>query len=114
VRRPSKVAITVEDGCGGANLTALERLIAQPNGTRPDGAGLGLAIAKGLIEVQGGRLTVTRAPRGCQFAIELPLVRSLAGVGLPHSPPLLNRGVPVRRARSPLRPARTKGPCDRA
>ena len=38
------------------------------------GAGLGLAIAKGFIEVNGGRISVESLPgQGTTFVIEFPL-----------------------------------------
>jgi two-component system sensor histidine kinase KdpD len=47
----------------------------RPAGTRPDagGAGLGLAIARGLAEAQGGKLYYApRAGGGSVFTFELP------------------------------------------
>jgi two-component system NtrC family sensor kinase len=39
------------------------------------GAGLGLAISRGVVEVHGGTLTTSRAPGGgARFTLTLPLV----------------------------------------
>ena len=41
------------------------------------GAGLGLAIARGLIEAHGGRLSIEQAPSGgARISIRLPLFQS--------------------------------------
>lgn len=73
---PHGASVTVDDGCGGLELTKLERLLAHSNvpGDLVDtgATGLGLAIAKGLVEVNGGKIAVHGTTRGCRFAIALP------------------------------------------
>jgi hypothetical protein len=54
------------------------------------GGGLGLSIARGIVEAHSGQIAVRNAGPGCQFLIRLPLARG--GV------PALNRTVPRRRA----------------
>ena len=39
----------------------------------PGGAGLGLAIARGLVEAQHGEIAVVNEPGGCRFTVRLPL-----------------------------------------
>ena len=40
----------------------------------PDGTGMGLSIAKGIIEAHGGRITVSGRPEGgAVFSLRLPL-----------------------------------------
>jgi hypothetical protein len=53
------------------------------------GGGLGLSIARGIVEAHSGQIAVRNAGPGCQFLIRLPLARG--GV------PALNRTVPRRR-----------------
>jgi signal transduction histidine kinase len=76
------VAVTVADGCGGMELAMLEQFLAGSAEPRPIGAdgksGLGLAIAKGLVEAQGGAIAVEGTSRGCQFAVTLPLAPARA------------------------------------
>jgi signal transduction histidine kinase len=43
-----------------------------------EGAGLGLSIARGIVEAHAGQIAVRNAGPGCQFLIRLPLARSVA------------------------------------
>ena len=52
------------------------------------GGGLGLSIARGIVEAHSGQIAVRNAGPGCQFLIRLPLARP--GV------PAINRTVPPR------------------
>ena len=49
------------------------RLARPEDGTRPEGTGLGLYIAQGIVESHGGRISVTSQPgEGSVFYIEVP------------------------------------------
>lgn len=76
------VWLTVEDGCGGIPDEDLPRIFevgfrgtaarspeVEPLGA---GAGLGLAIARGLMSAQDGRIDVTNVADGCSFRLTLP------------------------------------------
>jgi signal transduction histidine kinase len=67
--------VAIDDSCGSTDLGELEALLvdgdeaASSNGRR----GLGLAIAKGLVQAHGGELGVARRSGGCRFTVSLPL-----------------------------------------
>jgi signal transduction histidine kinase len=76
VGRASAVDVTVSDECGGiadADLDRVFELAYRADPARATGAGgLGLAIAKGIVEAHGGRITVANLGHGCRFLVELP------------------------------------------
>ena len=72
--------VRVSDSCGGIPAEHLPRVFdvafrGQPARTPgPDeGAGLGLSIARGIVEAHAGRIGVRNVGPGCQFAIWLPV-----------------------------------------
>ena len=67
----------IDRGEGMTNET-LERLKRPPFAGRKGGAGLGVAVARALIEQHGGRLDYQSAPgRGTMATIELPLAAAM-------------------------------------
>ena len=88
--------VSVSDACGGIPPGDLPRVFdvafrgesARTPGPQ-SGGGLGLSIARGIVEAHSGQIAVRNAGPGCQFLIRLPLARG--GV------PALNRTVPRRR-----------------
>jgi signal transduction histidine kinase len=72
--------ISVQDSCGGIPADDLDRVFelafrgdaARTPGER-GGAGLGLAIARGLVEAHRGEITVLNEAGGCRFTVRLPL-----------------------------------------
>jgi signal transduction histidine kinase len=67
------VAFTVSDDGPGIPTEISARIFEPLFTTRTRGAGLGLSIARDLIEAHGGRLTVASTPgRGAQFTVHLP------------------------------------------
>jgi signal transduction histidine kinase len=69
--------LRVTDACGGIPEADLPRVFDQlwrgdpARSTR--GAGLGLAIARGLVDAHGGTIGVANVPGGCEFTVRLPL-----------------------------------------
>lgn len=81
-----RAVVSVVDECGGIPLPDLERVFDvafrgdTARGRDDGGGGLGLAIAKGLVEAQDGTIAVSNHPGGCCFTIRLPLAIGSDGV----------------------------------
>ena len=84
---PGGASVHVTDACGGIPEPDLGRLFEV--GFRGEwartpgddvGAGLGLAIARGVVEAHGGSVVACNVPGGCRFSVWLPAV---AGACLP-------------------------------
>jgi signal transduction histidine kinase len=114
--RGAEAWLAVQDSCGGIPEADLDRVFDPgyrgTDARTPDecsGAGLGLAIAKALMEAQQGRITVTNEPPGCRFEITLPLADDQATHPDPaHAPRSGSRapstgGAHRKRERSPNR-----------
>ncbi|MBA3654438.1 MAG: HAMP domain-containing histidine kinase, partial [Actinobacteria bacterium] len=72
--------ITVRDSCGGIPSHEIDRVFdlafrGDPARTPGEsgGAGLGLAIARGLVEAHHGEIAVANEGGGCRFTVRLPL-----------------------------------------
>lgn len=77
--------IAVDDGCGGLPAGERERVFEigyrgewarTPRGDV--GAGLGLAIAHGIVTAHHGRIDISDVPGGCRFTISLPSPAAVA------------------------------------
>ncbi|CAM5507335.1 sensor histidine kinase [Kitasatospora aureofaciens] len=95
-READEVVLSVTDGCGGIPEQDLPRVFEtgwrgsaartprpadQANPRRPSegggsGAGLGLAIVRGIVEAHAGRARVRNVAGGCCFEIVLPAART--------------------------------------
>jgi signal transduction histidine kinase len=71
--------LSVSDGCGGLAPEELERVFdagwrgsAARTPAQDGGAGLGLAIARGIVEAHQGRILVRNTGTGCRFEVHLP------------------------------------------
>ncbi|MFD7292487.1 sensor histidine kinase [Streptomyces sp. NPDC059897] len=76
-RSPEGVVVSVSDACGGIPEEDLPRVFdtgwrGTHARTPPAGAGLGLAIVRGIVEAHAGRATVRNIPGGCRFEVTLP------------------------------------------
>jgi signal transduction histidine kinase len=76
-----RAMLSVTDGCGGIPEEDLPRVFDvawRGNNARtpgPDGgAGLGLAIVRGIVEAHAGEITVANIAGGCRFEISLPAI----------------------------------------
>ena len=77
-----RIEVTVSDQCGGIPASDLPRLFdvgfrgeaaRSPHDDGTSGAGLGLAITRGIVEAHGGTIDVANKPDGCSFRVSLPL-----------------------------------------
>ncbi|MFJ7175135.1 sensor histidine kinase [Streptomyces massasporeus] len=80
-RSPEGVVLSVTDGCGGIPEEDLPRVFdtgwrGTHARTPPAGAGLGLAIVRGIVEAHQGRTGVRNIPGGCRFEVVLPAATS--------------------------------------
>lgn len=79
-----RVRLAVTDACGGIPADDLERVFdigwrgdeqrTPAVAERSSGGGLGLAIARGVVESHDGNIGVTNVDGGCAFQIDLPPV----------------------------------------
>jgi signal transduction histidine kinase len=70
----SRVRIVVEDTGGGVPAEQQERIFRLFATTKSGGTGVGLAVARKIVERHGGSLRLeTAAPEPARFAIELPV-----------------------------------------
>ena len=73
-----RVQIAVVDACGGIPEESLPRVFdtgwrGTPSRSGDDGgAGLGLAIAQGVVRSHDGRIAVRNVDGGCRFEVDLP------------------------------------------
>jgi signal transduction histidine kinase len=75
------VLVAVTDGCGGipdADLASVFDLAWRGTDARTPGtgggAGLGLAIVRGIVAAHHGRVSVVNAGGGCRFEVRLPVL----------------------------------------
>ncbi len=72
------VQVAVIDGCGGIPEASLHRVFdtgwrGTPSRTGDEGgAGLGLSIAKGVVQSHAGEIAVHNVEGGCRFDVDLP------------------------------------------
>ena len=78
--------LAVQDACGGIDPDDLPKVFdvalrgasartphAPHGGGQETGAGLGLAIARGLVQAHGGQISVRNQGHGCRFEVRLPV-----------------------------------------
>jgi len=75
-----RACLAVADSCGGIPAAALPRVFdvgfcgeTARTPSADGGAGLGLAIARGIIEAHDGEIAVVNQGNGCRFTVRLPL-----------------------------------------
>lgn len=84
-REVAGAVVSVVDECGGIPRDDLDRVFdvafrGDVARRRDDGGGgLGLAIAKGLVEAQDGSIAVSNHPGGCCFTVQFPWAPGVDG-----------------------------------
>ncbi|MDP9072167.1 MAG: HAMP domain-containing histidine kinase [Actinomycetota bacterium] len=84
------VWVAVGDECGGVADEDLPHLFeagfqGESTPLRHAGSGLGLTIARGLVDAHGGTISVSNEERGCRFTVSLP-VQGPIQPGSPSNP----------------------------
>jgi two-component system sensor histidine kinase KdpD len=80
-RSEHEAFLAVTDSGNGVSEESLSRLFepfyrGDAAANRPQGAGLGLAVARGLVQAHGGRIWAENRPEGgARFVVALPLSR---------------------------------------
>ncbi len=70
--------VSVTDGCGGIPADIMARIFdvgyrgSSARHPQDGGAGLGLPIARGILQAHHGRIEVENVQRGCRFRLQLP------------------------------------------
>ncbi|NDU75579.1 two-component sensor histidine kinase [Actinomadura sp. DSM 109109] len=75
--RGGEARVTVADACGGIPEDDLPRVFdvafrGESARTPGGGAGLGLAIARGIVEAHAGEIGVANTGPGCRFTVRIP------------------------------------------
>jgi len=91
--------VSVADACGGIPPADLPRVFdvafrgesARTPGPQ-EGAGLGLSIARGIVDAHSGQIAVRNVGPGCQFVIRLPLARPAPAAVNRQAPPAHSTG----------------------
>jgi signal transduction histidine kinase len=71
--------VSVLDSCGGIPETEINHVFDMAyrgdaaRTPSSGGAGLGLAVARGLVEAHHGQISVRNEGEGCRFTVRLPL-----------------------------------------
>lgn len=77
--RADQVQVEIEDDGPGIPEQVMARLFEpffRDDGASPGGVGLGLPVARGLVEGHGGRMWVENGSGGARFIFTLPLTRT--------------------------------------
>jgi signal transduction histidine kinase len=75
---PEAVSVAIEDSGNGIDTTDVDRLFQPLFTTKTEGLGMGLAIARTIVDAHGGELRASNNPRGgATFQFSLPVDGSL-------------------------------------
>jgi signal transduction histidine kinase len=107
-RESGTATVSVADSCGGIPAEHLPRVFdvgfrgetARTPATG-EGAGLGLSIARGIIQAHRGQIEARNTGSGCQFVISLPLAVTALTPDGTRQPKAAARATPPAAARLP-------------
>jgi len=71
--KPSSVLISVADTGSGLPLESREKVFAPFFSTKSNGTGLGLTLAKNIVEAHGGSIWFENRERETMFCVEIPV-----------------------------------------
>jgi signal transduction histidine kinase len=81
VARRDAIDVVIDDSCGLVDANDLRHRLDGNSSAHPVGrdgrTGLGLAVAKGLVEAQHGSIAVERRNGGCRFTVTFPVAGPL-------------------------------------
>ena len=87
VRDADQALITVKDTGKGISPDSLPKIFRPFFTTRREGTGLGLSLAKGIVQSHGGHIDATSAlGQGTQFHIHLPIERPRTNLSISAGP----------------------------
>jgi signal transduction histidine kinase len=72
--KPSSVLVSVADTGSGLPLESREKVFQPFFSTKSNGTGLGLTLAKNIIEAHGGAIWFENREEGAMFCVEIPAV----------------------------------------
>ena len=74
-----RVVIRVRDNGPGFDPDLAERAVTPFTTTKPDGLGLGLSLARSIVEAHGGRLSIESSSSGAVVSFTLPVACRATG-----------------------------------
>jgi PAS domain S-box-containing protein len=77
----ASLRVSIRDNGPGISAEARERVFDAFYTTKPKGTGLGMAIARRIVEAHGGTISVGESASGAEFVILLPVAPEPTGKG---------------------------------
>jgi two-component system, LuxR family, sensor kinase FixL len=79
-RHSAEIEFSVRDNGPGFYLGFADEAPTPFATTKPEGLGLGLSLARSIVEAHGGKLTIASSPRGAIVSFTLPSAASASGI----------------------------------
>jgi signal transduction histidine kinase len=92
---PAAVSVAIEDSGNGIDMADVDRMFQPLYTTKTEGLGMGLAIARTIVDAHGGELRASNNPEGgATFQFSLPVAPEGDAATLDLSP-IASRGMHV-------------------